>query len=330
MPKLIQCKSCGEQIAKSAKSCPHCGAKNKKPFYKRWWFWLIIVTIVFGMIPTGEDDAQDKSDTNPPATQTDPSTTPDDNKEGETESIVLIAGEAGEYGEMFTMNKGTEFEENYYIYRIPAGTYEVTNTGEYMSQINVYSTETKVNENGWEEPAKTNCVALLDVGKSETIVVPDGYYIEIQEPSRFTLVKISDVADTEPEKAIFSIGESVELNNVVVTLVDVYESTGKDFFEPTEGNVFVICEFEIENKTSGDISVSSLLSFEAYFDGYAANIDISAITLSEKTQLDGTIAAGKKMRGVVGYQAPSDWENVELQFSPSFWSSKKMIFSYNK
>ena len=92
----------------------------------------------------------------------------------------------------------------------------------------------------------------------------------------------------------------------------------------------MICEFEVENNTSGDISVSSMLSFEAYFDDYAANIDYMAIALSEKTQLDSTVAAGKKIRGVVGYQAPADWETVELQFSPSFWSYKKMIFTFSK
>lgn len=31
MAKMITCKTCGEEIAKSAKVCPHCGAKNKKP-----------------------------------------------------------------------------------------------------------------------------------------------------------------------------------------------------------------------------------------------------------------------------------------------------------
>jgi hypothetical protein len=134
----------------------------------------------------------------------------------------------------------------------------------------------------------------------------------------------------ESEKTIFTIGESVELNNVIVTLIDVYEVFGNGVFSPSSGNVFVVCEFEIENKTSGDIAVSSLLSFEAYFDDYAANIDITAITLSGKTQLDATVAAGKKIRGVVAYQAPADWETVELQFSPSFWSYKKMIFTFSK
>ncbi len=29
MSKMKKCKVCGENIAKSAKTCPHCGAKNK-------------------------------------------------------------------------------------------------------------------------------------------------------------------------------------------------------------------------------------------------------------------------------------------------------------
>ena len=30
MAKLVKCKACGNDIAKSAKVCPHCGAKNKR------------------------------------------------------------------------------------------------------------------------------------------------------------------------------------------------------------------------------------------------------------------------------------------------------------
>ena len=44
--KMMACKTCGEQIATSAKSCPKCGAKNKKPIYKKVWFWVAIVVIV--------------------------------------------------------------------------------------------------------------------------------------------------------------------------------------------------------------------------------------------------------------------------------------------
>ena len=48
--KLITCKSCGAEIAASAKTCPKCGAKNKKPIYKKWWFYVLIVFILIGVI----------------------------------------------------------------------------------------------------------------------------------------------------------------------------------------------------------------------------------------------------------------------------------------
>lgn len=53
MSKMIKCKTCSADIAKSAKSCPACGAKNKSPFYKRWWFILIVVIVIIGAIGGG-------------------------------------------------------------------------------------------------------------------------------------------------------------------------------------------------------------------------------------------------------------------------------------
>lgn len=56
--KMKKCKSCGNDLASSAKSCPNCGAKNKKPIFKKWWFWLIVVILLIGVIGasgSGED-----------------------------------------------------------------------------------------------------------------------------------------------------------------------------------------------------------------------------------------------------------------------------------
>lgn len=44
--KSITCKTCGEEIAKSAKACPKCGAKVKKPFYKKKSFYFLIILVV--------------------------------------------------------------------------------------------------------------------------------------------------------------------------------------------------------------------------------------------------------------------------------------------
>lgn len=185
--KLVKCKSCGEEIATKAKACPKCGAKNKKPIFKEWWFWLIVV--VFISFLGNNDSATEPVETAPTAEAIVETTSATD---ASVSPIVLIAGEAGAYGELFTMNKDTECEETYYIYRIPAGTYTVTNVGEYMSQFNVYSDEIHVNEAGWEEPAEVIYVKLLNVGASATFSIADGQYIEICEPANFELVLVSE------------------------------------------------------------------------------------------------------------------------------------------
>lgn len=43
---MIKCAVCGEPIAKSAKFCPKCGAKVKKPWYKKWYMWILVFYIV--------------------------------------------------------------------------------------------------------------------------------------------------------------------------------------------------------------------------------------------------------------------------------------------
>ena len=49
MNKMTKCKSCGADIASSAKRCPSCGAKNKKPIYKRVWFWILVVVLLIAI-----------------------------------------------------------------------------------------------------------------------------------------------------------------------------------------------------------------------------------------------------------------------------------------
>lgn len=132
------------------------------------------------------------------------------------------------------------------------------------------------------------------------------------------------------EQSVFGVGDKVELNDVVVTLVNVSESTGSGFMAPEDGKVYLLCEFEIENNSSSEIAVSSLMSFSAYVDGYTTNLDLGATTSSDKPQLDGSVAAGKKMNGIVGYSVDQQWSEIEVRFTPNFWSGKEIVFSYSK
>ncbi len=70
MSKMINCKSCGAEIASSAKSCPKCGAKNKKPIWKRWWVWILAVIILFVAISSvGANNSSSSTDIDDPAIQ---------------------------------------------------------------------------------------------------------------------------------------------------------------------------------------------------------------------------------------------------------------------
>lgn len=117
---------------------------------------------------------------------------------------------------------------------------------------------------------------------------------------------------------------------MIVTLVNVSESTGGNYMTPEDGKVFLLCEFEIENDSDHEIGVSSMLSFSAYVDGYTTNLDLGATVSSDKPQLDGSVAAGKKMNGIVGYSVDQQWSEIEIRFTPDFWSGKEIVFSYSK
>lgn len=141
-----------------------------------------------------------------------------------------------------------------------------------------------------------------------------------------TPVQTEQTPETE-DKNVFYVGETAELKGVNVTLVGVTESTGSTYNKPTDGNVFVLCEFEIANNADKEITVSSLMSFEAYCDDYTCTSSLSAlIEKGNKNQLDGTVAAGKKFNGVVGYEVPTNWQELEIVFTPDFWSGKDITF----
>lgn len=108
------------------------------------------------------------------------------------------------------------------------------------------------------------------------------------------------------------------------------ESQGDQYFKPSEGNIFVMAEFEVDNNSDSEIVVSSALSFDAYADGYSLSYSVNALMANKKTQLDGTVAPGKKIKGVIGYEVPVEWKEIEIHFTENVWSSNKMEFVIRK
>lgn len=172
------------------------------------------------------------------------------------------------------------------------------------------------------------------------ILIISGTLTEDDEPKKVDKTETSSSetnsnTDTSKENTdkttTFTIGDTAELNDVQVTMVDYEESTGSDFNKPADGNVFVLVKFEIANNSDAELTISSIMSFDAYADDYSLNYSLGAIMEKpDNSQLDGTIAAGKKMNGWIGYEVPTDWKNIEIHFTDNAWSNNEFVFNIDK
>lgn len=136
---------------------------------------LLSIFLIFSLTACG----------NPGSSSADAENSDDFAEEFQPLTFTIIAGEEGEYGALRTTDLGTEFEDTYYIYLVPAGRYKVTNAGEYMNQISVYSNTTHVTDEGWEEVDNVYDLKLLDVGQSDYITVVEDSHIYLREPAVF-------------------------------------------------------------------------------------------------------------------------------------------------
>ena len=108
MSKMKKCKACSKEIATNAKSCPGCGAKNKKPIYKRVWFWVVAAIIVVGA--TGTDNSKETNiESGQEVSQnTIAENKPEDNIPTEYKSALK---QAGTYSKMMHMSKAAVYNQ---------------------------------------------------------------------------------------------------------------------------------------------------------------------------------------------------------------------------
>ena len=132
----------------------------------------------------------------------------------------------------------------------------------------------------------------------------------------------------------FEVGEIAEYKDVQISILNYEESTGNDWGEPADGKVFIFPEIEIVNNSDEEISISSMLSFECYCDDYKMDFSSSALMAisadDNMQQLDGTIAPGKKLKGVLGIEVPSDWSTIEIYYKDNVWLDSDFSFIINK
>jgi hypothetical protein len=64
LKKLTTCKSCGKEVARSAKSCPHCGQKLKMSFFLRFFILFCVVGVIAVIVqPSKEEQTRQREQT---------------------------------------------------------------------------------------------------------------------------------------------------------------------------------------------------------------------------------------------------------------------------
>lgn len=131
------------------------------------------------------------------------------------------------------------------------------------------------------------------------------------------------------EEGAYIRGETAEVNDLKVTLTNVYQSKGNNYYKPEKGKEFLMIEFTIENKSKSECTISSVLCFSTWCDDTLCTIDLEALStgmLSGKPQLDTIIEPNKKFTGIIGYQVDKEWKKVVIEFSPELYFSEKVKF----
>lgn len=347
---LINCKVCDAQIAKSAKRCPNCGAKNKKPIFRRWWFWGLLIVLFFALISScgGSDNAE------PAATETGNINISDvqviEPDDSTTQQTVFHVGDALTDGdlEIVYMSSGTYDEENEflqpnegekYIFLELAFKNISDDNNAHVSTYNFYCYADGFAAEMYYG-SDDSLSATLSPGRTASgyiyfSVPEDANEIEIEyEPNVFLEDKIyfafegEKTSNYELEKNTtaaedaYYVGSEVETSDVKISYLSWEEYISENMFVTSEeGNWFISCEFLFENLSDSDYFVSSF-DFNCYADGIA----VDPVFIRED-DLSATISSGRMAQGTVTFEIPMDASVIEVEYVTDLWTSEHIVFS---
>lgn len=359
--KMITCKACGQEIAKSAKACPHCGARNKQPIFKKWWFWTVFVILVIALgTSEGNTDTNDVIPSNPNTNQNTNSSqettfnnniqTENTHKEpqkteyyvgdviydGDTKIVFMSSGEYIEENEYSQPDEGNKYIFLRFAFENASKTTD-TSISFYDFECYADGYAAEMYYGGNDDLSATLSAGRATTGCIYFEVPADAEIIEIEyETNIFTEKKIKFIFEGEkdsgyvqrpnstPTEDAYKVGDVVESSKLKITYLSCEEYVSDNMFVvPTEGYRFITCEFEFENVGSSDEYISSY-----NFDCYADGINCKGVYYRDDA-LSATLSAGRKTRGTVTFEVPIDAKVIEVEYLSNYWTSNRVVFTVN-
>ena len=133
----------------------------------------------------------------------------------------------------------------------------------------------------------------------------------------------------ETEQETYTIGESIEMNDILLTVNEVSIIAGDEFNTPSEGYKYLSLDLTLVNNSSNPINISSLLQMFVK-DSQCRNfsLDFMATSAAGASSPDGEYAPGETIRGQVGYQVPADETQFVFSFDAGFWRTGRILVAF--
>ena len=118
---------------------------------------------------------------------------------------------------------------------------------------------------------------------------------------------------TKDKVTRFTIGDTIINRDYKLTIegASIIVSANK-YAQPNENCEFIEVDLTVENTSNDTLNVRALY-FTAYADGFIIDsYNWDAYYPASKNILSADLASGKKINGVLCYEVPNDWSELEL------------------
>lgn len=133
----------------------------------------------------------------------------------------------------------------------------------------------------------------------------------------------------QQETKVYNLGDQVKLEDKIVTAYSITDYTEPDqFLQAKVGNKYVNVDVSIESAGTEAINVNVFGFALQDSDSYS----YTKATTSKEPYYPTvvTVQPGRKVRGFISYEVPSNASGFELVYTPSGWSSGQVIIDLGK
>jgi len=122
----------------------------------------------------------------------------------------------------------------------------------------------------------------------------------------------------------FKVGQQVKVGAFTVVVHKVTYPYSDDMDQPDAGKAYVLLDVELTNTSSDSQDLSSMLQF-GLTDSTNTTYDETFVVGANGNPPEGSIAAGKALRGPVAFEVPSGDKGLQFSFRPGLSNDKIYI-----